>query len=215
MIPAIIVPVLTRHDLLDRMIVSIDFPTDKLLVIDNASNSDWEPIWNPWIKKIHHVKSPTNLGVASSWNLGIKMLPFCEWWLIANFDLVFENKALDEFNYLSNSNEIVLSNAQPEWACFSIGWQVVDKVGLFDEALHPAYFEDNDYERRARLLGVSIKESYINIAHDNSSTIQAGFQNANAHTFVDNHNYYQNKKSANDFTQGSWSITRRRKNSWD
>jgi GT2 family glycosyltransferase len=40
-----------------------------------------------------------------------------------------------------------------EWACAWIGSEVVKDVGLFCEAFHPAYFEDNDYERRAVRLG--------------------------------------------------------------
>ena len=46
MIPAIIVPVLTRHDLLDRMIMSINYPVKDLLIINNgAKDYDYVPVW--------------------------------------------------------------------------------------------------------------------------------------------------------------------------
>ncbi len=90
MIPALIVPVLTRHSLLDRMIASINYPVKDLVIIDNgARNHDWTPTWNNWVHKTHHIKLPSNFGVAGSWNLGIKSLPFSDYWLVANFDVEF------------------------------------------------------------------------------------------------------------------------------
>jgi len=212
-----IVPVLTRYDLLDKMIKSINHPIKDLVIIDNgARHNHWEPTWNNWINKIWHLKMPSNLGVASSWNLGIKSLPMSEYWLISNFDVEWGGDSLKLFTEISRSNKLVLSNGNPGWCAFTVGWKVVEKVGLFDEALHPAYFEDNDYERRVQQQSdLIIEKSFIPIAHENSSTLQAGFQFENKFTFNDNALYYQDKIKANNFSSGEWSIKRRRKNSWD
>ena len=217
MIPAMIVPVLTRYDLLDRMIKSINHPVKDLVIIDNgARNTHWEPTWNNWISKIWHLKMPSNLGVASSWNLGIKSLPMSEYWLVSNFDVEWGGDSLKLFTEISGANKLVLSNGNPEWCAFTVGWKVIDKVGLFDEALHPAYFEDNDFERRTKQhKDLIIEHSYIPIAHDNSSTLKAGFQTQNNATFSDNSAYYNEKMNAQDFSSGEWSIRRRRHNSWD
>jgi len=119
------------------------------------------------------------------------------------------------FDEMSSPNKLLLSNGAPSWCAFSIGWKVIDKVGLFDEALHPAYFEDNDYERRCKHLGIDISDSFIPIAHDNSSTLKSGFQEKNNYTFQNNADYYQNKLKNQDFSSGQWTIRRRRQNSWD
>lgn len=158
---------------------------------------------------------PSNLGVASSWNLGIKSLPMSDYWLISNFDVEWGGDSLKMFAEQSSSEKLVLSNGSPEWCAFSIGWEVVNKVGLFDEAFHPAYFEDDDMKRRILNKNMEIVQSFIPIAHDNSSTIKNGFQQANNITFENNAKHWQNKKDNEDFSEGGWQLRRRRKNTWD
>lgn len=216
MIPVMIVPVLTRHDLLDRMIMSINFPIRDLVIVDNGARSyDYLPVWNQWVNKIWHLKMPSNMGVASSWNLGIKSTPMSEYWLVSNFDVEWGGDSLKMFSEIAKNDNLVLSNGSPEWCAFTIGWKVIEKVGLFDEALHPAYFEDNDMERRVDRAGFKIVNSFIPIAHDNSSTLKSGFHSLNDFTFQSNAKYYEEKKNLSNFSSGEWSIRRRRQNSWD
>lgn len=216
MIPVMIVPVLTRHDLLDRMIMSINFPIRDLVIVDNGARSyDYLPVWNQWVNKIWHLKMPSNMGVASSWNLGIKSTPMSEYWLVSNFDVEWGGDSLKMFSEIAKNDNLVLSNGSPEWCAFTIGWKVIDKVGLFDEALHPAYFEDNDMERRVDRAGFKIVNSFIPIAHDNSSTLKSGFHSLNDFTFQSNAKYYEEKKNLSNFSSGEWSLRRRRQNSWD
>lgn len=215
MIPVMIVPVLIRHDLLERMIKSINYPIRDLVIIDNGPQFNYEPSWSAWVHKVHHIKIPYNLGVASSWNLGIKSMPYSDYWLITGFDNEWEGESLAEFQKESDPNKLVLSNASPNWTAFTIGWKVVDKVGLFDEALHPAYFEDNDYEWRCGFSDVQIVQSFITFPHDNSSTLKAGFQNVNNRTFLNNLLYFEEKRERKAPTEGGWSIRRRRANGWE
>jgi len=64
LIPAMIVPVLTRYDLLDRMIASINYPVKDLIIVDNGSRSEsWSPKWNQWVSRFWHLPFPFNLGV--------------------------------------------------------------------------------------------------------------------------------------------------------
>ena len=215
MIPAMIVPVLIRHDLLDRMIQSINYPVRDLVIIDNGPQFEYEPTWNNWVHKIHHIKIPYNLGVASSWNLGIKSMPYSDYWLVTGFDNEWGGESLKQFQEESGPNKLVLSNGAPAWTAFSIGWKVVDKVGLFDESLHPAYFEDNDYKWRCTFTDVQIVQSFIPVAHDNSSTLKEGFQGKNSKTFFNNMIYFREKQELNAVTEGNWSIRRRRANGWE
>jgi hypothetical protein len=161
------------------------------------------------------VKLPYNLGVASSWNLGIKSLPYSDYWLITGFDNEWGGESLQMFHEQSSPDKLVLSGGAPSWTAFSLGWKVVDKVGLFDEALHPAYFEDNDYEWRCNYENIEIVQSHIPIAHDNSSTLKEGFEGKNAKSFQSNLQYFQQKQLLNQVYEGEWSIRRRRANGWE
>jgi GT2 family glycosyltransferase len=217
MIPVMIVPVLNRHDLLDRMIRSINYPIKDLVIINNgAKQYNYLPVWNQWINKIWHLQMPSNLGVATSWNLGIKATPMTDFWLITNSDVEWGGDSLKMFYEQSEPHKLLLSNGSPEWCAFTIGWKVVKEIGLFDEALHPAYFEDNDYERRiSQNTNVILEKSFIPIAHDNSSTIKNGYKEMNNITFQKNQEYYRNKIEKQDMTDGQWQIQIRRTNSWD
>ena len=62
---------------------------------------------------------------------------------------------------------------------------------------------------------MEVVKSFIPIAHDNSSTLKAGFQQLNDETYVNNYDYYRFKQNYNDYSEGNWQIRRRRKNSWD
>jgi GT2 family glycosyltransferase len=111
----------------------------------------------------------------------------------------------------------VLSGDFPFWQVFSFGDEALRRVGLFDEALYPAYFEDNDMKRRAEHFGVPIRKMNIAVGHDNSSTIKSDsrLQELNAATFSRNQNYHVGKVERGDYGPGGWDLERRRLNSWD
>ena len=215
MLPNLIVPVLNRYDLLDRMLASIDYPVYELLIVDNGG--DLERIrYNENVINVHIVNLPSNLGVAASWNLGIKLFPHDDRWFFASNDMVYLPGALESLSE-ARRDEITLSDMFPFWHTFSVGEEVVRRVGLFDEALYPAYFEDNDYQRRAVHKNVHIRSVSIPTQHENSSTIGAdrGLREKNAVSFQNNAIYYNDKMAKDDYGQGAWSLDRRRRNAWD
>jgi len=215
MIPAIVVPILNRYDLLERLLVSIDYPVGYFLLIDNNPKSDFVLMTNEHVKEQYHLRMPSNLGVPTSWNLGIKSLPYCDYWLIVNNDAYFPKGSLQMFAENSSSGRLLLSGGQPPWCAFSIGADIVKIVGLFDEGIYPAYYEDNDYMRRMNFHNFPIHQSNIPVNHDNSSTISSGYSEQNSRTFSNNMLYYDNKIKSNDYTQGQWSLETRLKNRWD
>ena len=215
MIPALIVPILNRPDLLHRMLDSIDYPVGDLLIVDNG---DCFPAWEPveHVERTHVIKMPTNLGVPASWNLGIKALPFAPWWLVVNSDAWFPSGSLERFMTEARSDALVLSGGAPEWCAFALGDEVVSTVGLFDEGIYPAYFEDDLYVRGCTFHGIPVVRSGIPMGHDNSSTIgEDRYRAANGRTFQANHAYYSSKVQRGDFSPGTWSLTTRRELSWD
>jgi len=217
MVPVVIIPVLNRYDLLERCIDSLDFPVDKIIIIDNGGRIEEDCLMMPRHSrhgKTYTLDMPSNLGVASSWNLGIKMTPFASGWILLNSDAWFMPNKLEQFWEQCYPNEIHLTGS-PEWACAWIGSEVVKDVGLFCEGFHPAYFEDNDFERRAVRLGVNIRRSQDIIMHDNSSTLlsDVSYQGKNSRTFESNLQLFKLRNARLD--AGQWDLQRRLDLSWD
>jgi GT2 family glycosyltransferase len=214
MLENLIVPVLNRYDLLQRMLDSVDVPVDHLLIIDNGLGTDTLEISNKFAK-VTHLRMPANLGVAGSWNLGIKSFPYAHRWFIVSNDVVFQPGALEKLAQ-ARRDEISLTADAPHWQAFALGDEAVTDLGLFDECgFYPAYFEDNDYMRRAAFAGVNIRKLDLDLTHDNSSTIKAGYQSKNDKTFFANQRLYQAKVDSNDYTAGTYSLDIRRENGWE
>lgn len=215
MIPNVIIPVLNRYDLLQRLLDSIDFPIGDLLIIDNGGQVQ-ELRFPDFVLNSHILPLPSNLGVSASWNLGIKLFPHHHKWLFASNDAWFGSGALERLCD-ARRDEIVLSGDFPFWHVFSVGDEALSRFGLFDEALTPAYFEDRDAERRAKHFGVPIRKLSVPIGHDNSSTINSDnrLKQLNAETFMRNQDYYHDKVAREDYGPGGWDLGRRRLNSWD
>jgi GT2 family glycosyltransferase len=214
MLENLIVPVLNRYDLLERMLDSVDVPVDHLLIIDNGLGTDTLELSDKFAK-VTHLRMPANLGVAGSWNLGIKSFPYAHRWFIVSNDVVFRPGALEKLSQ-ARRDEITLTADAPNWQAFALGDEAVTDLGLFDECgFYPAYFEDNDYIRRAQFAGVNIRKLDIDLHHDNSSTIKSGYQSKNDKTFFANQRLYQSKVDAKDYSPGTYSLEIRRANGWE
>ena len=215
-IPTMIVPTLNGQDRINFLFNSFDYPIDQVVIINNGD----EFVNNPrsqMVSRVDVIELPSNLGVAASWNLGIKVTPFSSWWLIVNDDVTFPPKALARFNdHMNEFGAIGLSAVTAPWCAFGISEHVVRSVGLFDEAFYPAYFEDTDYARRAReIMGDDIiYDTGIVVNHSNSSTISGGFTDHNNRTFHANHKTFEDKVSLNLFEPLGWQIDIRRANDW-
>jgi len=206
----LIVPVLNRYDLLQRMVSSIDYPIEHLLIIDNGKGIESLEVPD-LVAKVTILPMPTNQGVAGSWNLGIKCFPFEKVWFFSSADTVYQSGALEKLSDAS-FDEITLAGSFPHWQTFAIGEEAVRRIGLFDENLYPIYFEDNDYTKRAEQNNIPVVYLDIPVTHDNSSTINSDpkLAQANGRTFSNNQHYFDTK------LEGSWdwSLERRRNNYW-
>jgi GT2 family glycosyltransferase len=189
-----IVPILRGPEILYRMLATIDYPVKKLIIIDNGDALNTSTGWPvEHVQSTKVIKMPANFGVAGSWNLGIKAAPFAPWWLITNFDVEWPEGSLRAFAEQATGEDVLLAQSPQPYCAFAVGEDVVQRVGLFDEAFHPAYFEDNDYELRAMLEGVKITRSEIPIIHHNSSTLKYFGERNNA-TYANNSDYWQRKR---------------------
>lgn len=217
MLSNLIVPVLNRYDLLQRMLGSIDYHIKTVLIIDNGGS--FEQLFGrfelPTVEQMFVVTLPSNLGVADSWNLGVKLLPHESVWHFSSNDVTFRPGALETLSR-AIGDRLSLSESFPHFHTFAVGEDVVEAVGLFDARLYPAYFEDNDYQRRVEAAGFAVEYLPIDCAHDNSSTLRANpvYQKRNAETFASNNSFYARKVASNDMSWG-WSLSRRRAGEWE
>jgi GT2 family glycosyltransferase len=213
------VPVLNRYDLLQRMLDSLDYPIGHLLIIDNGSSTveqAFELDVPDVVEHTTYLPMPANLGVAASWNLGIKSFPYADVWFFASNDMAFSPGDLERLSE-ARTDEITLSGMFPHWQAFSVGYEAVRRLGLFSEGFFPAYFEDNDYTQRAEYHGVPIRLIDLNVSHDNSSTINSDdhFKRRNNETFFRNQERYHAKMDAGDYGPGVWDVELRRLNGWE
>lgn len=210
-IPVMIVPILNRYDLLDSMLNSINYPIDNILIIDNGGSFKIEK------ENITVLNMPANLGLSASWNLGIKCYPHSKYWLFASADTVWAEDSLKQIDESSGSDKLILTD--DSYGCFSVGENVIEKIGLFDEYFYPIYFEDNDFhERVARFCPENtIVSTGIKTKPDQGSqTINSDdkLKNKNHETFVKNQDYYKYKQITNFEQPKPWSLSRRRDHEW-
>ncbi len=216
-VPVIIIPVLNRYDLLKRAVWSIDYATETLILVDNGDRAETYP----WHTKPNTVYEqfvwhfPTNLGVAPSWNIGIKATPYADGWILMNSDAWFLPGHLQAFYEVCRPDNIVKTRSH--WSCVWIGSEVVARIGLFSECYVPAYFEDNDFEGRAVAAGIRLVTSDAQVGHDNSSTIGSDPKLAakNGYSFDDNRRLHFQRWSDGVPSAGAWDLTRRRELGWE
>ena len=160
-IPVIGVPIVKNPEWVRRLVDSIDYPVDNVFLINNNGKGEItheldcivkEQDYNKFIKKISVVHMPANLGVPGSWNLIIKMFMKAPYWIITNDDVAFCPGFLKEMNEAALADpEVGIIHGYSgdfnvgNWDLFLLRDHIVQKFGLFDENLYPAYNEDADY----------------------------------------------------------------------
>lgn len=217
MIPVIILPVLNRFDLLEESIRSIDHPVENLLIIDNSGQyqlPDGLYGGKSWV-----LNMPANMGVAGSWNLGIKCFPHAPYWVFMSNDNYWMPGGLREMEELSDPTKLVMSNVA--WNAFSLGSDIVKSVGLFDENYHPAYYEDTDYMERLRIAGIQdqIVWSTAPVQQMGAATTAKSdtrFTERNVETNQSNYEYWSTKINGGNIhlNCSQYSLQRRIDNEW-
>jgi GT2 family glycosyltransferase len=193
-IPVLIVPTLNQPDSLRKMLRSIDYSVDQIVVVDNGGMTEPELSDDPMFLAADVIHLPHNIGVSASWNLGIKVTPKIPWWLFVNDDIEFGKSDL------ARLEETIDPAAAGIWfmlgmAAFAITRHTLNAVGMFDENFHPAYDEDLDFARRLDLVGLPRQEVGFTGTHVGSATIMADprLRTINGFTHGQNDRYYERK----------------------
>lgn len=215
MIPVIGFATVNRFDLADRLVKSIDYPVEHLVIIDNSGTGTYQPPENDNVTNVWVLPIPFGLGLVGAWNLIIKSTPYAPYWVLVNDDAWFAPGSLEKISQEATPETISFPNIIPHWSCAIFGEQVVAKVGLYDERFYPLYFDDNDMERRIKHAGFEPKWIDAKVNHDNSSTVNSGFEAANGRTYGKNQTLLHKKVEEEDYSEGVWSLQVRRDNRWD
>lgn len=176
----IIIPVWNKLELtqecLDSVIKNTTIPF-RLIIIDNNSDKETED----YLKSLKDrdglevilIRNEQNLGFVKAVNQGIKVSS-AEYVCLLNNDTLVREKWLREMINIAKNNprvgvvnpggEDAYSNVQElsgKWVevgfasgfCMLIKREVIENIGLFDEAYGPGFWEETDYCQRAKNAG--------------------------------------------------------------
>lgn len=167
-IPVIGTAVVNSSFWVSRLLMSVDYPVDNFVIINNNGRGDLDEelnnlakIKHRYIKNIKVVHMPANIGCAGAWNLIIKCYMNSPYWIITNDDVAFKSGLLEEMAQIMHTNDEV-GTIHPNagdfnigaWDLFAIHERAVKVLGLFDENTYPAYCEDADYIMRMVNKGI-------------------------------------------------------------
>lgn len=215
MIPVLGFCTLKRFDLAERLLASIDYPVEHLVIVDNSGTQSWKPSKPELVKNLWLIQVPFGLGLVGAWNLIVKSTPYAPYWVLVNDDAWFEAGSLEKIASEVDTQALNFLDIVPQWSAVVFGEGMVEKVGLYDERFYPLYFDDNDLERRVDHAGIDKKSIQAKVHHENSSTLNSGFEQVNNISYKNNNYLYNWKEEVQDYTQGEWSLAIRRANRWD
>jgi GT2 family glycosyltransferase len=146
------------------------------------------------------VSSATNnFGVANAWNFFVKEAEKDGYdaVILANDDIFLYPEVLQNFVDTMKSSEFTSFAGSNMFSFFGIHVSLFNKVGDFDENFWPAYYEDNDYFYRMKLLGIeSTHVTGASYFHAGSATLgkfDLMRKMMHHHNFSKNTEYYKEK----------------------
>jgi SAM-dependent methyltransferase len=207
-IPVIGVPIVNGFHWMERLVDSVDYPVNELVILNNNGRGELTEqldnlakIEHEYIKKITVCHLPSNIGCSGAWNMIIKCYMNAPYWIISNNDIQFSPGLLKDMVQKNEDLDVgmVYGNGQAQWDLFLINDWVVQKCGLFDENLYPAYVEDVDYYIRLILSNIKTTHSNIPYLHGEKDYATTGsqtwrldpsLQGKLAHSRILNENWY-------------------------
>lgn len=215
MIPVLGFATLKRFDLADRLLESIDYPVEHLVIVDNSGLAEWNPVKPAWVVNMWVIRVPFGLGLVGAWNLIVKSTPYAPYWVLVNDDAWFMPGEMAKIPGSVDTDALNFLDITPLWSGVVFGEGMVDKVGLYDENFYPLYFDDNDLERRVDLAGITKVNLPVKMGHNNSSTLASGFQEANSRSYTANNKLFAQRAAEGRLEAFPWTLKTRRANRWD
>ena len=206
-IPIIGILTLVKHDLLTRLINSIDYKVDTVVILfqHGYNNFDFSKIKNNFINKFIFIASSFNIGVSRGWNYILEnyLKTYC---IISGDDNYFIPGNLEKvakFMTDDKLNDIMFTfNEHISFSTYIFTKKALETVGYFDENIYPAYFEDNDYHYRIKLSGndfiqipgVDILSGDNNTKHSCTlNSVNNEYRNKMGECYLRNESYFKSK----------------------
>ena len=150
-----------RPDYLERMVASIDYPVEKLIIILNYVTDDIAKMADRLRQRrpdiiIHNPgdnqPKPVNLGFCGGWNWILKN-HMRDWVMVVGNDVEFLPGQLHKISqyyerHKNDSPPMGVVNTNYGWHCSGITKAGLDAVGYLDENCWPLYMEDTDWNWR-------------------------------------------------------------------
>lgn len=204
MIPVLGITTCNQFDVFCKLIDSINHPVKVLSVLVNSSLNYFDQIReylyshpNSNIDKVDLAFCEQNMGCSSSWNFHIKNYPDAEYWVLCSGDVILGENDLKQLNEKTRLHDGCFGDKDMEFVLFALNRSMIKKVGLFDENIHPAGYEDDDYRKRMALADADIEWFDIGAYHTSAGTIKSmpsDNQQTILHTISPlNHQYYCRK----------------------
>ena len=116
MIPVLGMLTYSRFELADRLLASIDYPVENLVIVDNSGKQEYAPVKPEMVKRMWLIQVPYGLGYGGGLNLIVKTTPFAPYWVLLNDDSVLAPGALRKISEEADSNANSNSESStPSW----------------------------------------------------------------------------------------------------
>eukprot|EP00798_Chlamydomonas_sp_ICE-L_P015805 gene15805-21927_t len=152
--------------LLLRLFYSIDYPVDTIVLLTGSSidehvQRELDHITRHFKNVVVRQGHDTWLGVSESWNAIMMEVSDAPWVFIVSLDIEFAPGSLQRLAHRAweDWDKNLLDQAVIEYcndgmsggySAFVMSRSIISKLGLFDENIFPAYYEDTEYEIRMR-----------------------------------------------------------------
>lgn len=144
----VVIPYYTNIHLLRNCMAGMDINWNHILIVDNSATSEAQEFEGKGATIVYY---PENIGVAKSWNMGLKA--GCDWTFVIGIAAVFPNGFSEVLLDVCKGSDFAFIT-DLSYHCNAISKKLVDLIGYLDENFYPAYYEDADYDRRMSLSGV-------------------------------------------------------------
>eukprot|EP00798_Chlamydomonas_sp_ICE-L_P019047 gene19047-25647_t len=152
--------------LLMRLFYSIDYPIDTIVLLTGSSidehvQHELDHITRHFKNVVVRQGHDTWLGVSESWNAIMMEVPDAPWVFIVSLDIEFAPGSLQRLAHhawedwdKNQLDQAFIEYCNQElsggYSAFVMSRTMISKLGLFDENIYPAYYEDTEYALRAR-----------------------------------------------------------------
>lgn len=186
------IPTINRADLLNTALIKYfeDFKNTEIVICDNGNQ---QIVTRE--KRFVKYTPVKNLGVSASWNMLMDYASMADYThvLMLNDDIYLGLNEEQILLFIERNLDADFFCCLQNWCSFILPVKTFHQIGLFDENIYPAYFEDNDYHYRMYLAKIKMEfTAFLNpVVYRNSMTI-AKDPSINSN-FMKNREYYINK----------------------